>query len=244
MPKLCIFPARGLEDPTLSLGTDIRVLAAISKHTNARTGVGCWAYSRTLAREAGVSRSSFFESTKRLIAAGLIRRDSGKLRGQTSVYSILLDASETTVCPAGEGVSSPIDTPVRRRVHRKSAASDTPTINNPFNVPKNAPDTMAALQTKGERVFADILKQTKYNSTANGSRPYLPKEIIDALPDPARQAWSIIGGTSAVLAADQTGVRVLQGRFGRHFASEWSERRCAGKSNESTGLMVEEKRTL
>jgi hypothetical protein len=232
MSNLCIFPARALEDPTLS-GSDIRVLAAIGKHVHSRTGYGCWASSKTLAKEAGVSISGFFASTKRLLAAGWIRRESRKRDGETSLYSVVFDPPRKRakgVPPPIGGVSTPLDTPLSVGGYRVSGAPETTTINAPFNVPRNAPTTTAEFQTRGEKLFAEILSQKRYNRTATGSHPCIPKAVIDALPAPARQAWTNIGGTEAVLAADDTGVRVLQGRFGRHYASE----RAAHRVEESS----------
>src|SRR4051812_39379794 len=87
--RLSIIPARVLEDPALRKA-DICVLVAIGSHTT--TGGGqCWASAKTLCREAHVSRNQFFISAKRLIAAGLVARESGQGKGESSRYSIIFE---------------------------------------------------------------------------------------------------------------------------------------------------------
>jgi hypothetical protein len=93
-----------------------------------------------------------------------------------------------------------------------------------LNVSIKAPTTGVIFITKGEKLFAEILERVLYNSLDNGSRrAFLPKEVIESLPEPARRAWNIIGGTGAVIGAvqgsDGIGMRVLQGRFARQYAS-------------------------
>ena len=236
MSNLSIIPARALKDRSLLSG-DIRVLCAIGSHTS-RAGAGCWASSRTLTDEAGVSRSGFFAAVQRLLKAGLIRRVSRKKEGKTSVYSIVFDErlNRTRVQPGSIVVSSAVDTSVRGAADGESRGLDGPTINEPLNVSINAPTTGMIFITNGEKLFAEILARVKYNSLDNGSRrAFLPKEVIESLPEPARRAWNIIGGTGAVIGAvqgsDGIGMRVLQGRFARQYASA-----CATpRTDESTG---------
>lgn len=172
MPNLCIFPARALEDPSLS-GSDIRVLAAIGKFTD-RAGSGCWASSKTLATVAGVSRSSFFASTERLLTAGLILRESRKHEGKQSEYSIVFDTPKNNargVHQARVGVSTPLDTPVSPLRHWESARRDTATINAPVNVPSIAPITGGG--SKGVR----LKKAGELINRLRGIRAY-PSGII------------------------------------------------------------------
>lgn len=153
MPNLCIIPARALQHPELT-GTDIRVLCAIGLHTD-RAGAGCWASSKTLCEEAGVSRNHFFISTKRLLAAGLVRRTSGQDSGGTSTYSIILDDEASPEIGTG-GVTQNGTGASGKSVRGSGRNRDAPTINAPLNVPSNAPTTRGGRKTveAGELVNA------------------------------------------------------------------------------------------
>lgn len=123
MPNLCIFPARALEDETIT-DADLRVLAAIGVHTD-RNG-DCRLFVRTILKRAKVARSTFFASIKRLEAAGLIARVSGRMKGQSSSYTVILDARVRVSSQPDSQVSSQPDSGVQ-------PGMDTPTINAPIN---------------------------------------------------------------------------------------------------------------
>lgn len=128
-PRLCIFPARALEEESLT-DADLRVLAAIGIYTD-REGSGCFANVATLMKRARIkARSTWFDSTKRLLAAGLIERESGQLQGRSSNYSVVLE-SKGGVRPAGHLESGQPDTGVHPE-------PDTPTINAPINAPSSS----------------------------------------------------------------------------------------------------------
>lgn len=132
MPDLSIIPARALDckkDGKITDG-DIVVLCAIGYHTDGRDGSGCFARARTMYERAGVSRSAWFASTKRLLEAGLIERSSGQLDGVPSEYSIVVPVKKTGVRPDGLR-SSPSGT-------GESSSVDSPTINAPINAASSA----------------------------------------------------------------------------------------------------------
>lgn len=221
MPELCIIPARALEIPGLS-GSDLRVLLAIGRFTNGRTGKNCYAKSATLVELAGVSRSGFFASAERLCAVGLIRRESGKLAGRHSTYSIILD-TPMGVQPDRHPSVQPDREESPAAWMPESGALDGPTINALRNDLHNAPTTagsVADLRTKGEKLFAEILRAKRTTQTPSGPRSHIPKEAVEALSDSAKKAFETIGGTGAVVSADETGLRVLRLNFGRHYAAE------------------------
>jgi DNA-binding MarR family transcriptional regulator len=154
MPNLCIIPARALTllaDGDLT-PTDIVILCSIGEHTD-KNGEGCWASSRTLSDKAGVHRSTFFASTTRLVRAGLIERESGQTDGKTSTYRVLLDR---------QGVSRQQDTPRPATKTPVSAATDTPTINDPLNDPLNespsATVTTSEYLADAEELFSRIIR--------------------------------------------------------------------------------------
>lgn len=88
MSNLCIIPASAIADTRLE-HRDIRVLCAIGKFTDGG-GEGAWASARTLSEAAGISRSYFFVSARRLLELGYIRR--AIRQGRTSVYAVVLQS--------------------------------------------------------------------------------------------------------------------------------------------------------
>jgi hypothetical protein len=214
-PKFCIIPFRALQEPSLT-GSDIRVLAAIGKHTDP-SGAGCFARSTTLAREAGVSHNQFWTSTKRLLAARLITRNSGQATGSSSLYSIIFDEpTPTTVVPPRNEV--PQETVVHPPQNlARPHPDDRGGISDPSSAPNNVPIRRRDFRTQGEQLFAEILRSKQTARGTHATSSFFPKAVIDALPEPAKRAWEDIGGNTAVIGADDAGIRVLQGRFGRHY---------------------------
>jgi hypothetical protein len=139
-------PARAIKDRALT-GTDIRVLCAIGLHVD-KNGGGCWASSKTLAVEAAVTRNKFFSSAKKLIAAGVLTRESGHAEGASSTYRIVFDEPEGDSTKNGTWDSTKNGTwdSTRRgtRAHPKTVLPSTqkrysPTMNSPLNSPLNNP---------------------------------------------------------------------------------------------------------
>lgn len=220
MSNLCIIPARALRDPTLK-GTDIRVLCAIGLHVG-RDGSGCFALTRTLCKEAGVHRSQFFASTHRLIAAGLITRESGQAAGKGSRYAIIFD-SEGESIKRGRGVhdvgTAASTIPVRRSPRKQDGAS----INAPFNVPPN--DGAVDLDAEGRTLFSQIRRQRVEVRSPNGSHYRIPQDVIANLSPRVRGVIEVIGGPSAIAGADDdTALRVLRGEFAKVYAASSRER--------------------
>jgi helix-turn-helix protein len=125
MSDLAIIPIAAVSDRRLT-GADIRTLCALGSHTD-KQGRGAWASARKLAQEAGTTRATFFESVRRLIECGYVRRTSRA--GRTSVYDISLPArdgtrtrpaAQDTPCLAAQDTTRPAaqDTNVVRNVER------------------------------------------------------------------------------------------------------------------------------
>jgi hypothetical protein len=92
-PRLCIIPARALEDPDIT-PTQLRALLAIGRFSD-RTGGGVWASRSTLAEVAGVDVRHFARAVAWLEDRGYVRRRRRKRPDggdTTSVLEVLLDA--------------------------------------------------------------------------------------------------------------------------------------------------------
>jgi len=112
-PRLCIIPARALDDPEMT-PTCLRALLAIGRFSD-RNGGGVWASRATLAEVAGVDVRHFTRAVAWLEERGYVRRRRRKRQDgadMTSLVEVLLDMPSTVgeegeICPPWEGESCP-----------------------------------------------------------------------------------------------------------------------------------------
>jgi hypothetical protein len=225
-PSYARVPPRALQDPTLT-GTDIRVLCAIGLHVD-KNGEGCWASSKTLALEAGVSRNKFFSAAKKLMAAGIITRESrnSKNGGATSsAYAIVFDEES-------RGASTENGTSPQKagdlRLDAGTAIVPKPvrsTMNSPSNNPLNDENGgVIDLDTEGRTLFSQLRRKRVELRTPTGTQYRIPPDVITALSPRVRGVIDIIGGPSAIAEADDVAVRVLRSEFAKVYAATSRER--------------------
>lgn len=107
-------PARAFTDTRLTVA-DLRVLAAFCAYADA-IGSNVWAAAETLAKEAGVSRPSYFRAVKRLGELGYLTapepRFDGRGRQLTSVRHVVPDVPVSPpVTRPPEEVPPPVEVP-------------------------------------------------------------------------------------------------------------------------------------
>lgn len=105
-----------------------------------------------------------------------------------------------------------------------SASSNTPPRRSARNN-NNGGDA----HTTGLKVFNEIIGQAQYTRIpSGGTRVIIPKDFVESLPEPAREALNAIGGPAALTAViekqNDTGERILRLGFARAYASEISLR--------------------
>ena len=193
-------PARALRDPTLT-GTDIRVLCAIGLHVG-KDGGGCFASSRKLAEEAGVSRNKFFSAAKKLMAAGIITRESKTSTngGPTcSHYAIVFNEQSEegedlldVQGPSTENGTRPEQgvTSGSMRVRPSSRKRYAPSMNSPSNNPPNAVNGgVIDLDAEGRTLFSQLGEKrvevrSPSKTTARGGNGTLQaRELIKVVRD-------------------------------------------------------------
>ena len=234
-------------------GTDIRVLGAICLHVD-REGCRCFALVRTLAREAGVDRAQFFKSTKRLIGAGVVTRESHQLDGEASVYCVAMEAPgvfKTTTPTVVEGVEEFTTPPVSEmvtpgvgsRATEESSVSplgsgekhDAPTINRPNNRSPNRltaggwgerQDRQARLRATALNSFAELRNRRTRVETPTGPRYQLDRQVLATLDERDRFALSCAGGAAAVASSDDSSVNLNVAR--KHYVDAWIGYESAG----------------
>jgi hypothetical protein len=161
MPRYSILPARAQDESYGLSHADISVLVAIGTYTSTDGG-RCWANAKTLCKRAHVSRNQFFLSAKRLIAAGLVARESGQAKGESSHYSIIFDQEAVPITGTGgvpitgtgavSGVTESGTPAPRRPVRDRRTHRYATTMNDPSNKPANKPRALGELINSDEQL--------------------------------------------------------------------------------------------
>lgn len=225
-------------------GTDIRVLGAICLHIDSAGG-GCFASVQTLAREAGVDRTQFFKSTKRLIAAGVIARESHRFDGRASLYRVAMDGAgvfKNTTPSAAEGVVENTTPPVSKNTTPGVAKNTTPewsetqqgsgqkrhtpTINRSSNRSINRSNAVvgwgerkAKLQAAAQTAFADLRERRTATETQGGRRYHFDRKMLAALDERTRYALHAAGGAHVVAGSQDLSVDLNVAR--KNFVDAW-----------------------
>jgi hypothetical protein len=161
MPRLCIMPARALDDERLS-NQDLRAILAVGYHASL-SGKGVWASNKTLAERARLDERDFRRCVARLIEWGYVRRTTrigADGRQQTSFTDVVLDEAgggvqdpggEGFTDPRGGGVPTPHQTKAEERGPKEHHQHDQPKIRDRFTAPHHraAYDTVIAGNPRG-----------------------------------------------------------------------------------------------